>query len=44
MNNFTHLASLNGHEESVISLLIIEETGHLISASSGGKINVWDYP
>ena len=25
-------------------MLIIEETGHLISCSFDGFINVWDYP
>jgi WD40 repeat protein len=42
--NFTHLASLVGHKEGIKDMIIIEETGHLVSCAYDGKINIWDYP
>lgn len=32
------------HVEPIKDILIIEETGHLVSCAEDGKINVWDYP
>ena len=42
--NYTHLASLVGHKEGIKDMIIIEETGHLVSCAYDGKINIWDYP
>jgi len=39
------LYSLDAHHmEPIKDILIIEETGHLVSCAEDGKISVWDYP
>jgi len=39
------LYSLDAHHvEPIKDILIIEETGHLVSCAEDGKICVWDYP
>jgi hypothetical protein len=37
------LTYFEAHEEGVKDMLIIQESGHLVSCSFG-SINVWDYP
>lgn len=38
------LYSIDAHTVPVKDILIIEETGHLVSCAEDGKINVWNYP
>ena len=36
--------SLDAHKGSVMDLLIIEETGHLVTCSTDETIIIWNYP
>ncbi|EGR30566.1 WD repeat protein, partial [Ichthyophthirius multifiliis] len=38
-----HINTLDHFQEPVVDMLIIQESGHLISCSFEGKIRVWDY-
>eukprot|EP01016_Furgasonia_blochmanni_P038783 TRINITY_DN4728_c0_g2_i3.p1 TRINITY_DN4728_c0_g2~~TRINITY_DN4728_c0_g2_i3.p1 ORF type:complete len:188 (-),score=30.62 TRINITY_DN4728_c0_g2_i3:347-910(-) len=40
----TPVFTLSAHKGPVTGMLIIEETGHLVSCSSDGVIHAWDYP
>lgn len=39
-----HLNTLDHFGLNIKDMLIIEETGHLVSCSFDGKIFIWDYP
>ncbi|KAL4445096.1 hypothetical protein ABPG74_018824 [Tetrahymena malaccensis] len=39
-----HLNTLDHFNHNIKDMLIIQETGHLVSCSFDGKIFVWDYP
>lgn len=38
------LICLDGHQDPVAHVSMIDETGHLLSHSSEGEILFWDYP
>mgnify|MGYP001950649230 CR=1 FL=1 len=42
--NYSLLFTIKQHEEPIRDMLIIEETGHLVTCSDDGKIYIWNYP